>query len=146
MDGDKFYGTDTEIDILGFFTVAVRSQMLEDLSKSKRRSITFGHPDRKDVPILLIGQVGKYYIDDENYAPIDIKCILDEILSKVTDATSILPIRAMIVECSEEVYSKNIYQKAGFIELSAPGEGGSKDLYRLFKTIEYPSLEEVDLT
>lgn len=107
-----------KLKIEAFFTLSFRSLSFEpEVSKTTIRKIT-GFKNRKTTEFVLIGQLGKYierYSDNEIVkSEITVSSILDYAFEVVLSVNEWIPCNTVLVECSEAIHNKGIYQNEGF--------------------------------
>lgn len=127
LDEDAF---DSDIiKVEGYFTLSHRAlRFNEDVSKTKRKNIT-GFKDREITEFVLIGQIEKY-ISAERHSDLSLNEILAYAFEVIEAASSLIPCRIALVECSEEIYKRKLYDNCGFVFLQQ-----DRDFYQYYKLI-----------
>ena len=104
------------ICIEAYFTLSLSTlNFVDSVSKSTRRRIT-GFKDKDAAEFILVGQLGKYIdkMGDNTYSAMNLQGILQYIYDLVYLIDELVPCNAILVECSEAVHEKGIYQNEGF--------------------------------
>ena len=98
----------------GFFSLAVRDLHVDDLgSSAKRRLFGTAFQIRQVVSCVLLGQFAKNYTLPE-LNRINGMDLMDLVMTHVQKCKSIIPFRAIYVECQDNPYLRFFYEKTGF--------------------------------
>lgn len=131
LNEDEF--DNNKIKIEAYFTLSLRALGFEDdVSKSTRKKLT-GFKDRDLTEFILVGQLGKHIEKEEDrifQSEIKINTILDYIFEVIYSINEWIPCHTVLVECSEDVHNKGIYQSEGFKLLQVDGK-----FYQYYKKI-----------
>ncbi len=103
-----------EIKVEAYFTLSHRVLAFHgDVSKTTKKAIT-GFKDREIAEFVLIGQLGKYMDDDGVQSEIQLEDILDYAYEVIKASSKLIPCKLVLIECSEEVSRKGIYENCRF--------------------------------
>ena len=118
------------LDIIAYFTLSQRSLGFSpDVSKTTIKKIA-RYKDRIVSEFILIGQLGKYK-SNERTAEISINEIMDYILEIVCSIEQYIPCRSLLIECSESVHKKGIYEKCKYPFKLLQYDNGFYQYYRI---------------
>ena len=84
-----------------------------NVSKTTKKAIT-GFKDREVAEFVLIGQLGKYMDDEGGQSEIRLEEILDYAYEVIRASSKLIPCKLALIECSEEVSRKVIYENCRF--------------------------------
>jgi len=116
----------------GYFTLSFKVLSFEnDVSKTVRKKLNNG-VDADAIPVILIGQLGKY-IDDDNMIYGD-TCADDLIyyaVQIIKEINELVPCRYILLECEKNrTRLRDLYTSLGFSQI-----GGDSDYIQLVKKI-----------
>jgi len=98
-------------NILGYFSIGMKAVKLgDDISKSKRESITSGNSNEPYVASFILAQIGKS--DKSNFKKGE---LLDMAIKTIVEIQVSLSGRIIYLDCKKELI--NYYSKAGFAVL-----------------------------
>lgn len=122
------------IKIEAYFTLSLRALKFEgEVSKTTRKKLT-GFKDRELMEFVLIGQLGKYIEEKQAgeicKSKIKLSEILDYIFEVINSVNELVPCNVALIECSEAIHNKGLYQNEGFSLLQA-----DNDFYQYYKKI-----------
>lgn len=111
--GKTYLVVDKDFNILAYFTLALKCLKLGDsVSKSKTKRIDGLSKDIGEVPVYLLGQLGK---DDTHGSKVSGSEILyDHVFPLVTQALNAAGGRIVLVECRSEPRLIEFYLRNGF--------------------------------
>lgn len=121
--------------VLAYFTIAVKSLEIKELSQKKKRKLLGAYPGRdglNSVPAFLIGQLGRNDICEKD--SLDGQHVLDECYYAISLASKVVGGNLIMLECRECMYEK-FYAKQGFKKLY--DELNEDGLYTLYKKIDF---------
>ena len=115
-----------KLKIEAYFTLSHKTLCVnEDMSKTKIKEID-GFKTAKSLQFVLIGQLGKYILknEDNTYARSEItsKEILDYAFEVIYASSDLIPCRCVLVECSDEEKVKKAYEDYEFKFFQNDGE------------------------
>ncbi|MDO4385188.1 MAG: hypothetical protein Q4E18_04230 [Clostridia bacterium] len=105
--------------IEAYFTLSHKS-LIADNGKMSRSSIKRygGFVDARTLDFVLIGQLGKLVIENEDgtysRSPVTGKEILDYAFEVIGAASSLIPCKYALVECSDDQKVRAVYERYGF--------------------------------
>lgn len=107
-----------KLKIEAYFTLSHKTLCVnEDMSKTKIREID-GFKTASSLHFVLIGQLGKYILknEDDTYTRSEItsKEILDYAFEVIYASSDLIPCRCVLVECSEEEKVRKAYEDYKF--------------------------------
>lgn len=120
---------DTERDkdkrIEGYFTLSFKVYEFREVSNSMRKRLCNGYSNKTSIPVILIGQLGKY-IDEinDNFGHTSAKELLDMAFSIIEEVAQRVPCSCVLVECKESDNNEklqSIYEDYGFEEICRDG-------------------------
>lgn len=118
------------IYIEAYFTLSIRTLNFADgLSKTRIQKIS-GFRDKKSMPFVLLGQIGKY-ISSDYTSNITLSEILNYAYEVINSIDKMIPCNCILVECSEVVRELQIYENCGFTYFQKDGE-----LYQYYRLIK----------
>lgn len=122
------------IKIEAYFTLSMRALCFEDdVSKTTIKKIT-GFKDREMSEFVLLGQLGKHIEKKDNgtvnQSGINLNSILDYAFEVINSINEWIPCNAVLIECSEIIHNKGIYQNEGFSLLQV-----DRGFYQYYKKI-----------
>lgn len=127
---DEIQFNNNQINIEAYFTLSHRALIFQDdVSKTTRRSIT-GFKDREVSEFVLIGQLGKYMDTAGKTSDISLDVILNYAFEVIQSSSLLIPCKMALIECSEEIHDKGIYEKCHFKLLQIDG-----DYYQYYKPL-----------
>ena len=114
------------LQIEAYFTLSHKTLCVnEDMSKTKIQQIN-GFKTAKSLQFVLIGQLGKYILknEDDTYTRSEIssKEILDYAFEVIYASSDLIPCRCVLVECSDEEKVRRIYENYKFKFFQNDGE------------------------
>ena len=120
--------------VLAYFTIALRSIDISELSKKKKRKILGDYPGRdrvNSIPAFLIGQLGR----GDDCAPNELcgEQILKECYHAISMAARIVGGKLLVLECREHMFEK-FYEGQGFTKFYNELNAG---LYTLYKKVNF---------
>jgi len=115
-----------KLKIEAYFTLSHKTLSVTDaMSKTKVKEIN-GFKSAEALHFVLIGQLGKYVLknDDGTYtrSKITSKEILDYAFEVIYTSSHLIPCRCVLVECSDEKKVRNTYENYGFKFFQNDGE------------------------
>ena len=121
--------------IIAYYTIALKSLDITQLSKKRRRKVLGGQPGRDQMHSMsayLIGQIGRndIYTHDE----MDGETILNECYHSISIAARIVGGQLIVLECREHMY-ETFYQKQSYLKLY--DELSEDGLFTLYKRIDF---------
>lgn len=100
--------------LCGYFALTNKPFVLsDDISNSKRKSITSGRTDQKAISAVLIGQLGKNYDNGLNYT-IDGKDLLSCAIEMISIVYKSIGVELIYLECKDNDKLKKFYKDCGF--------------------------------
>lgn len=122
-----------KIKVDAYFTLSHKSLSAAGLSKTKVKDAS-GFKDSESIHFVLIGQLGKYFAQQEDgtelRANITSTEILDFAFEIIHAANDLIPCRCALVECSKNLKVQQAYKNYHFSELQYDGEH-----YQFYKRI-----------
>lgn len=114
------------IAIEAYFTLSLKALCFDDnVSRETKRKIT-GFKDRRITEFVLIGQIGKndcINVNEKNIKPeICLKEILNYAFEVILSINDLVPCKVALVECSETIHKRGLYEKEGFKLLQKDNE------------------------
>lgn len=102
-----------------YFTLSHKSLVADSNTMSKTSIKRYGgFVTAKTLDFVLIGQLGKWVIQDENgkftRSSVSGKEILDYAFEVIRVASSLIPCKYALVECSDDVKIRTVYENYGF--------------------------------
>ena len=129
LDQEKF--RNRRIEIEGYFTLSLSAVVFSnETSKSSIQRIT-GYRDRIAHEFILLGQIGKY-ISGDIKSNISLGEILQLAYNVIQEINEYIPCNTALVECSEAIMEKQLYDKQGFKLFQF-----DRGLYQYYKILEY---------
>lgn len=105
------------IKIEAYFTLSHKVMSVpENISKTQIKKMTHNNKATQ-LHFVLIGQIGKHITKDEK-SSINCEEILNTAISVVREASSLIPCRFILVECSKTISELNIYENMRSLTLS----------------------------
>lgn len=107
-----------ELKIEAYFTLSHKTLCVtSEMTKTKVKEID-GFKSAKSLHFVLIGQLGKHIImnDDNTYTRSEMtsKEILDYAFEVIYSSSNLIPCRCVLVECNDEEKVKKTYENYGF--------------------------------
>ncbi len=115
-----------EIQIDGYFSLALKVIKLGDISNTKKKSIAKSTVN-DDVAAYLIGQLARGKDTDKGFGTL----LLHEAIARIKSCQELVGGRIVYLDCKEAV--KPYYEKQGFIELQK--NPGDKTLWQMYRII-----------
>lgn len=120
------YFLKNELKIEAYFTLSHKTLCVKnEMSKTKIKEID-GFKTAKSLHFVLIGQLGKYILKNENgmfiRSEITSTEILDYAFEVIYTSSSLIPCRCVLIECSNEEKVKKTYENYGFKFFQNDGE------------------------
>lgn len=115
-------------DILAYFTLATKHIDISRLSKRLRRSLDGMRP-ANSVSCYLIGQLGKNFACSSAIVSVNLNSILSEAVNFIVRANSLVGMRVIILECSEDM--KDRYGACNFRELPILSGDGLVTMFQI---------------
>ncbi len=132
---DKVLLQQGEFQIVAYYTIAMKSLDINQLSKKKRRKVLGGQPGRDQMNSMsayLIGQLGRN--DAYSHEDMDGVTILNECYHSISTAARVVGGQLIVLECREHMYEK-FYQNQNFLKLY--DELSQDGLYTLYKRVDF---------
>lgn len=132
---DKVLLQQGEFQIVAYYTIAMKSLDINQLSKKKRRKVLGGQPGRDQMNSMsayLIGQLGRN--DAYSHEDMDGVTILNECYHSISTAARVVGGQLIVLECREHMYEK-FCQNQNFLKLY--DELSQDGLYTLYKRVDF---------
>ena len=120
VDEEEFSKGKIKID--AYFTLSAKSLIpSEKLSRSKIKDVS-GFRDTEVLQFVLIGQLGKHIVDDDNKSNISGKEILKFAFDVIEESDAFIPCKCVLVECGDNEKVHKVYTDYGFKYFQDDGE------------------------
>ena len=132
---DKALLEDGEMSIVAYYSIALKSIDITNLSKKKRKKVIGaqpGHDTMTSMAAYLIGELGRN--DKYSHEDIDGMTILNECYHSISLAARIVGGKIVLLECREHMYEK-FYKNQQFLKLH--DELNEENLYTLYKKLDF---------
>lgn len=112
---------DVDKRVEGYFTLSFKVYEFKKISNNMKKRLCNGFTNKASIPVILIGQLGKYVDDDnKNYGCTSANELLDIAFSLVDEVTQRVPCSCVLLECKDDDERKklqSIYVDYGFEEI-----------------------------
>lgn len=112
---------DKDKRIEGYFTLSFKVYEFKGISNSMKKRLCNGFSNRASIPVILIGQLGKYVDEyNENYGCTSANELLDMAFSIIEEVTQRVPCSCVLLECKvdeDKEKLQSIYLDYGFEEI-----------------------------
>lgn len=108
-----------KLKVEAYFTLSHKTLCVtKDMTKTRIKKIDGLNKNAKSLHFVLIGQLGKYILDNGNNtytrSEITSKEILDYAFEVIYTSSNLIPCRCVLVECSDNENVQNTYKNYGF--------------------------------
>lgn len=123
-----------KLKIEAYFTLSHKAMLVpSNISKTIIQEIS-GFKNKSIIQFVLIGQLGKFIKENADgtceKSQIQLNQILDSAFEVMNEASDIIPVRCVLIECNDFIRTKQIYDKYGFKYI-----GMDKNLHQYFKKL-----------
>ena len=117
LNGELF--NSGKLFVEAYFTLSHKSLIADNSTMSKSAIKRYGgFVTAKPLDFVLIGQLGKYVVQEDrgvfSRSAVTGKEILDYAFEVIKTATSLIPCKYALVECSDDEKVRAVYEKYGF--------------------------------
>lgn len=105
--------------IEGYFTLSLKILSFDKkVSKTLRKKLNNGF-DTNSIPVILIGQLGKYIDQEKNeYGDTSAEDLLFYAIQVIEEINKLVPCRCVLIECAKDRKKlKELYVSLGFTEI-----------------------------
>lgn len=120
---------DDNSDILAYFSLAFKSIVILNTTKSQLKKLTGGLTNNNQINAYLIGQIGKNSLIQNN--PVKLNDILSEIYPLIEQGQEMFGGRAVILECENNTKLIQYYEQHGFKLIETEDNQDLKTLYMI---------------